>query len=93
MVTNGSQQGIGLWGKVFLNKGDKVLVENPTYLAAIQSFRLFEVEFNSIPLPEDGVDLNAFKRVMDGNKIKLFYSITNFQNPTGITYSKQKDKK
>ncbi len=45
LITNGSQQGIDLVSKVFLNKGDKVLVESPTYLAAIQSFGLFEVEF------------------------------------------------
>lgn len=90
LITNGSQQGIDLISKVFLNKGDKILVENPTYLAAIQSFGLFEPEFKSVPLLEDGVDINAFKNMLDENKIKLFYSVTNFQNPTGITYSKEK---
>jgi 2-aminoadipate transaminase len=90
LITNGSQQGIDLISKVFLNKGDKVLVESPTYLAAIQSFGLFEPEFKSVPLREDGVDINIFKRIIDENKIKLFYSVTNFQNPTGITYSREK---
>jgi len=90
LITNGSQQGIDLVGKVFLNKGDKVLVESPTYLAAIQSFGLFEPEFKSVPLLEDGVYITALQKTFDENKIKLFYSVTNFQNPTGITYSKEK---
>ena len=93
LITNGSQQGIDLVSKVFLNKGDKVLVENPTYLAAIQSFGLFEPEFKSVPLMEDGADIDVLKKVFDENKIKLFYSVTNFQNPTGITYSKEKRQK
>ncbi|MGZ7044016.1 MAG: aminotransferase-like domain-containing protein [Methanobacterium sp.] len=92
LITNGSQQGIDLISKVFLNKGDEVLVENPTYLAAIQSFGLFEPQFKSVTLLEDGVDVNALRRMLDKNKIKLFYSVTNFQNPTGITYSGQKRK-
>lgn len=90
LITNGSQQGIDLVSKVFLNKGDKVLVENPTYLAAIQSFGLFEPEFKAVPLLEDGADIGALKKILDENKVKLFYSVTNFQNPTGITYSKEK---
>jgi 2-aminoadipate transaminase len=93
LITNGSQQGIDLVSKVFLNKGDKILVENPTYLAAIQSFMLFEPEFKSVPLLEDGADINALKKIFDEDKIKLFYSVTNFQNPTGITYSKEKRQK
>ena len=90
LITNGSQQGIDLIGKVFLNKGDKVLVESPTYLAAIQSFGLYEPQFESVPLLEDGVDTAALEETLSKQKIKLFYSVTNFQNPTGITYSKQK---
>lgn len=90
LITNGSQQGIDLIGKVFLNKGDKVLVESPTYLAAIQSFGMYEPQFRSVPLLEDGVDTDALEEILNTEKIKLFYSVTNFQNPTGITYSKQK---
>lgn len=93
LITNGSQQGIDLVSKVFLNKGDKVLVENPTYLAAIQSFGLFEPQFISVPLLEDGVDIDSLQRILEENKIKMFYSVTNFQNPTGITYSKEKRQK
>lgn len=90
LITNGSQQGIDLTGKVFLNKGDKVLFENPTYLAAIQSFGLLEAEFKSVPLLKDGVDTDALINILDEDDVKLFYSVTNFQNPTGITYSREK---
>lgn len=92
LITTGSQQGINLTGKVFLNKGDNVLFENPTYLAAIQSFGLMEAKFKSVSLLKDGVDIDALRKELDEDDIKLFYSVTNFQNPTGITYSKEKRK-
>ena len=71
LITNGSQQGIDLVSKVFLNKGDKILVENPTYLAAIQSFGLFEPEFKSISLMEDGADIDALKKIFDERQNKI----------------------
>lgn len=92
LITNGSQQGIDLTGKVFLNKGDKVLFESPTYLAAIQSLGLLETEFRSVPLLTDGVDTDRLIKVLNEDEIKLFYSVPNFQNPTGITYSLEKRK-
>jgi 2-aminoadipate transaminase len=90
LITNGSQQGLDLLAKAFLNKGDGVIMERPTYLAAIQSFGLFEPKFYSIPLEEDGVDPNALEESLSKEGVKLFYSVPNFQNPTGITYSKEK---
>jgi 2-aminoadipate transaminase len=90
MITNGSQQGLDLLAKAFLNKGDGIIVERPTYLAAIQSFGLFEPRFLSVPLQEDGVDPAALEETLSRNDAKLFYSVPNFQNPTGITYSEEK---
>jgi len=90
LITNGSQQALDLLGKVFLNKGDGVILERPTYLAAIQSFGFFEPKFRSIPLQEDGVDPMALERALSKGDSKLFYSVPNFQNPTGITYSSDK---
>lgn len=90
LITNGSQQGLDLLGKAFLNKGDGVIVERPTYLAAIQSFGLFEPRFHSVPLQEDGVELKALEKAISMSGSKLFYSVPNFQNPTGITYSLEK---
>ena len=89
-MINGSQQGLDLVGKVFLNRGDVMLVERPTYLAAIQAFGLYEPEFVSVPLLEDGVDVDILRNRVESLNPKLFYSVPNFQNPTGITYSLKK---
>jgi 2-aminoadipate transaminase len=90
LITNGSQQCLDLVGKVFLDQNDGVIMERPTYLAAIQAFGLFEPKFHSVPLMEDGVDTEALENLLENEGIKLFYSVTSFQNPTGITYSKEK---
>jgi 2-aminoadipate transaminase len=91
LITTGSQQALDLIGKVFLNKGDTVVVERPTYLAAIQSFGMYEPRFIDVPLQDDGADIPALKRALTGD-VKLFYSVPSFQNPTGITYSNEKRK-
>jgi len=92
LITNGSQQGLDLIGKIFLNRGDVVMVERPTYLAAIQSFGLYEPNFLSVPLLDDGLDIDVFNKSLKIHNPKIFYSIPNFQNPTGITYSLEKRK-
>lgn len=92
LITNGSQQCLDLVGKVFLNKNDTVVLENPTYLAAIQAFSLYEPIFKSVTLEEDGADLNELENILIEENPKIFYSVTSFQNPTGITYSKNKRK-
>lgn len=93
LITNGSQQGLDLIGKVFLNQNDIMLVERPTYLAAIQAFGLYEPKFVSVPLLDDGADLEVLRDMVESYDPKMFYSIPNFQNPTGITYSQQKREK
>jgi 2-aminoadipate transaminase len=90
LITNGSQQCLDLVGKVFLDRDDGVVMERPTYLAAIQAFGLYEPQFHSVPLQEDGVNTDALEKILKEEEIKLFYSVTSFQNPTGITYSKDK---
>ncbi|MCX7747774.1 MAG: PLP-dependent aminotransferase family protein [Clostridia bacterium] len=90
LVTSGSQQGLDLIGKVFLNEGDSVAIERPGYLGAIQAFSLFEPRFSSIPLLEDGIDMEALDHVLNKEKVKLFYGVPNFQNPSGVTYSEKK---
>lgn len=90
LITNGSQQGLDLAGKVFLNKGDEVLVERPTYLAALQSFGMYEPVFNSVTLEEDSPDLGSLEDALKRKAPKIFYTVPNFQNPTGISYSREK---
>ncbi len=90
LITNGSQQGLDLIGKVFLNEGDRVLIERPGYLGAIQAFATYEPAFEPIPLLDDGIDTDLLEKALNENKIKLLHAVVNFQNPSGITYSKQK---
>ncbi|MFA0833696.1 MAG: PLP-dependent aminotransferase family protein [Methanobacterium formicicum] len=93
LITNGSQQCLDLVGKVFLDRDDGVIMERPTYLAAIQAFGLYEPEFHSVPLLDDGADTTILEKILDEENIKLFYTVSSFQNPTGITYSESKREK
>ncbi len=90
LITNGSQQGLDLIGKVFVNAGDRVIIERPGYLGAIQAFSIFEPVFVPVPLQEDGIDTELLEKSLDMNEVKLFHTVVNFQNPSGITYSKEK---
>jgi len=90
LITNGSQQGLDLIAKVFLNAGDRVVIERPGYLGAIQAFSIFEPMFIPVPLQEDGIDTRLLEEALDMNEVKLFHTVVNFQNPSGITCSKGK---
>jgi 2-aminoadipate transaminase len=90
LITNGSQQGLDLIGKVFLDEGDRVLLEKPAYLGAIQAFSVFQPEFRTVALEDDGVDLDWLQQCLMNDHPKLFYTVANFQNPSGITYSPEK---
>ncbi len=89
LITTGSQQALDLIGKVFINEGDKVLVEKPSYLGLLQSFNSYLASFVETKLNEDGLDIENLKETIKTHKPKLAYLIPNFQNPTGITYSKE----
>lgn len=89
LITNGSQQALDLIAKVFLDAGDNVMLERPGYLGAIQSFSMFEPNFVTVGIDKDGVDLNEFEEKNNKFNPKLFYAVTNYQNPTGISYSNQ----
>ena len=93
LITNGSQQGLDLIGKVFLNKGDCMLMEEPGYLGAIQAFSMFEPEFKTVLMTHDGIDTEKLKESIEKYNPKLFYAVPNFQNPSGITYSEENRKK
>lgn len=85
LVTVGSQQVLDLVGKAFLNPGDVVLTENPTYLAAIQAFQTLEARFVPVPTDGDGLVPEALPELIRKHRPKLLYTIPNFQNPTGVT--------
>lgn len=86
LITTGSQQALDLLGKVLLDKGDGVVVEEPTYLAAIQAFSLHQPVFYPVELTEQGLDIGQLERALR-HPVKFIYTIPNFQNPTGLTYS------
>lgn len=92
LITNGSQQGLDLVGKVFLNRDDGVIVERPTYLAAIQAFGMYEPIFQSVKLMDDGPDTPTLEKLLKNDDSKIFYCVPNFQNPSGISYSEEKRK-
>lgn len=89
LITSGSQQGLDLLGKVFINKGDNILMEKPGYLGAIQSFSAYEPNIDMVKLTNEGIDLTELEEKLKKNKYKFFYGVPNFQNPTGISYSAQ----
>lgn len=93
LLTNGSQQALDLLGKVFIEKGDKVIIEQPGYLGTIQSMMHFEPELLGVPLENDGIDTEKLERVLENNTIKMLHLIPNFQNPSGIVYSELKRNK
>lgn len=88
-ITNGSQQGIDLLSKVFLNQGDPMLIEEPGYLGAIQSLSLYQPQFHPVAVGESGMDIDALDRVSSTVKAKMLYMVPTFQNPSGITYTNE----
>ncbi|MBM9510789.1 PLP-dependent aminotransferase family protein [Desulfogranum marinum] len=87
LITTGSQQGLDLLGKIFINNGDGVAIEEPGYLGAIQAFSMYRPLFKGIPVTEEGMDTKRLKSALEENNIKLIYTVPNFQNPAGISYS------
>ncbi len=91
ILIQGAQQSMDLAGKMFLNKGDVVIVERPTFLGALVAFNPFEPEYVDIPMQPDGMDMDALERALaETPRVKLIYTIPDFQNPTGITMSLEK---
>lgn len=88
LITTGSQQALDLVSKVIVNAGDPVVIEKPGYLGAIQAMTIFRPDWRSVPLEDDGPDLDALDRALAG--AKLFYAVTSFQNPSGLSYSAAK---
>ncbi|HIO93315.1 MAG TPA: PLP-dependent aminotransferase family protein [Leucothrix mucor] len=87
LITNGSQQALDLLGKIFINKGDSIVIENPGYLGALQAFRLYQAKFLTVSVNDEGMDIKQLQQTLLANKPKLIYTVPNFQNPTGISYS------
>ncbi len=88
LVTSGSQQGLDLTGKLFLDEGDAVLCESPTYLGAINALRAYQPRFVEVPTDDDGMIPEALEAILAREaRARLVYVIPDFQNPTGRTWS------
>ncbi|WP_288449249.1 PLP-dependent aminotransferase family protein [uncultured Pseudomonas sp.] len=87
LVTTGSQQALDLIAKLYLDVGTPVLVEGPTYLAALQSFQFFGAECLEVSLTPEGLDLEALRLRLEEQRPAFAYLIPTFQNPSGVRYS------
>jgi 2-aminoadipate transaminase len=86
LITSGSQQALDLIGKLLINPGDRVLVEAPTYLGALQAFNVYGAEYVSVPSDEDGIRTDLLEGPLRSGP-KFMYVLPNFQNPGGTTLS------
>ncbi|MEN8171270.1 MAG: PLP-dependent aminotransferase family protein [Chloroflexota bacterium] len=86
LITSGSQQALDILGKIFINRGDRVLVESPTYLGALQAWNAYGPEFVSVPFDNHGMITDSLEAALRTGP-KFIYVLPNFQNPTGVTLS------
>jgi len=86
LITSGSQQALDLIGKLFINSGDRVLVEAPTYLGALQAFSVYGAQYLSVPVDADGLRTELLEDTLRLGP-KFMYVLPNFQNPAGVTLS------
>jgi len=90
LILSGAQQGIDIVSKSIINVHDNVVVEKPTYGGALTVFKWRRANIFEVDILEDGIDLLRFEEILKKSKIKCFYAMSYFQNPTGATYSLEK---
>lgn len=86
VITSGSQQALDLLGKIFINRGDRIVVEAPTYLGALQAWNAYGAEYVTVPMDENGMDTDELENALRTGP-KFIYALPNFQNPSGVTLS------
>jgi 2-aminoadipate transaminase len=93
LLTSGSQQGLDFCGKIFVNPGDLVVCESPSYLGALNAFKAYECQFADIPMDDQGIIMTELEETLRNNaKVKFIYVIPDFQNPSGRTWSLERRK-
>lgn len=94
LITSGSQQGLDFAAKIFINPGDIIVCESPTYLGAINAFKAYEPKFIEVSTDDQGMDMDELEEVLKANdNVKFIYVIPDFQNPSGRTWSIERRKK
>jgi 2-aminoadipate transaminase len=86
LITSGAQQALDLVGRLFLNPGDHVVTEAPTFLGALQAFTAYQAEYVSVPIDDDGMRVDLIEEALRSGP-KFIYVLPNFQNPGGVTLS------
>src|SRR3954467_5112476 len=86
MMTSGSQQALDLIAKLLINRGDRILVESPSYLGALQAFDLMGAEYVTVPIDDHGLNTDYLEAALRSGP-KFMYILPNFQNPGGVTLS------
>ncbi len=89
-ITTGSQQALDLIGRAFINPGDYVLTEAPTYLGALSAFNFYQARYCTVPMDDEGMIVEMAEEKIKECKPKLIYVVPNFQNPSGITMSAER---
>lgn len=94
IITSGSQQGLDMSGMLFINEGDVVIFELPSYLGAVNALRAYEAELVSVPTDQDGIVISSLEEALKkyGDRIRMIYVNPDFQNPTGRSWSEQRRK-
>lgn len=88
MITSGSQQGLEFSAKIFIDKGDIIICESPSYLGAINAFKAYQPQFVEIPMDEDGMIVTELEKALkEHSNARMIYTIPDFQNPSGKTMS------
>jgi 2-aminoadipate transaminase len=90
MITSGGIEGLELIGKSFLDRGDTVVVEGPTYLGAIMAFRSFVADVLAVPMDLHGLDVDALATALEAVRPKFLYTIPDHQNPAGVSMSAER---
>lgn len=88
IIDTGSMQGIDLMGKLFLDPGDAVVVGDPTFLTALQAFSAYRARYLTVPLDDDGMQVEQLPGLLADNDVKFIYVMPTFQNPSGRTLSR-----
>ena len=94
IIVSGAQQVMDIAAKTFLNEGDVLVCEAPSFVGALNTFRSYNAELVGVPVDPDGMNMETLEKVLDENpRAKMIYTITNFQNPSGVTISLEKKKR
>jgi len=90
LITTGSQQGLDLVARVLMDPGDVIIVEAPTFVGALQSFTAYQASYASVPLDDEGMMVDVLEQRIVETHPKFMYVLPNFQNPAGVTLSKDR---